>query len=679
VYAGVGDQGLYAAGGNINKFKGSRKLSLVGQSNNVNQQNFSTEDLLGVSSSSSGGNRGGGRGGRGSSNNFSVGQQSGISNTHAVGLNYVDEWSKKVKVSGSYFFNNSNNERISDLDRQYITARDSGLVYGEHNRSNSRNYNHRFNARLEIQLDSVNSLIVTPRLSFQNNDTRSSLIGDYRLQAESFERSLTNNSQSDNGGYNFANTFLFRHRFSKRGRSLSMGITIEKSIQKGDALLDAKDVTMDSSIVVDQESYTFSDSYTLSSSINYTEPVGKHGQLQLSYSPSYRKSESDKRTRNNETESQATNLDSLLSNTFDNTYINQRAGIGYRYNIKKISFNSTFNFQHAQLHSKQIFPFKATVNRAFLNIVPNVTVNYKFSQTRNLRLQYRTSANAPSISQLQNVVDNRNPLFLRTGNSNLSQDYDHNISIRYGTSDLATSKSLLILMNANFVGDNVTNTSVIARRDTTVNGVPLNRGTQLSYPINIDGFFSVRGLVTYGFPVNVLRSNMNINSGATLNNQPTLINGLRNVARNYALNQSVVLSSNISERIDFSVSMNANYTIVRNTLQRQVDNNYWNFASNVKLTWLFWKGFVFNSNITNTTYQGLSAELDQSIWFWNAGLGYKFLKDDALEVKLNAFDILNRNNSIRRDVTETYIEDSKVNVLRRYYLLTLTYRISAFK
>ena len=88
---------------------------------------------------------------------------------------------------------------------------------------------------------------------------------------------------------------------------------------------------------------------------------------------------------------------------------------------------------------------------------------------------------------------------------------------------------------------------------------------------------------------------------------------------------------------------------------------------------------MFTSNLNNTLYKGLSAESDQSIWFWNAGLGYTFLKDDVLEVKLNAFDILNQNNSISRDVTETYIEDRQTNVLTRYFMLTLTYTLRNFK
>ena len=48
------------------------------------------------------------------------------------------------------------------------------------------------------------------------------------------------------------------------------------------------------------------------------------------------------------------------------------------------------------------------------------------------------------------------------------------------------------------------------------------------------------------------------------------------------------------------------------------------------------------------------------------------------EVKLSVFDILNQNNSISRTVTETYIEDTRSNVLNRYFMLTFTYNIRKF-
>lgn len=682
VYVGAGKDGLYTAGGNINSFKGDRKVSLVGLSNNVNQQNFSNEDLLGVTSSSGGqggGNRGGGRGQRGGSN-FNVGQQSGISTTHSVGLNYSDVWGKKTEITGSYFFNQSDNERITDLGREYITQQDSGLGYREYNRGNSTNYNHRLNFRIEYTIDTANSFVVTPRLSFQKNDSESSLRGYYTDQSNSFQSNINNSNNADNKGYVFLNSILYRHRFRKRGRSLSVNVNTDVNNRDGNSYLYSENEyeAFGGITVIDQQSDQYTDSYTVSSTVAYTEPIGRRSQLQFNYTPSVTKSKTDKRTFNLD-EDGYTDLDTLLTNAFENRYISNRSGVSYRFNNRKLNFNTSVNYQHANLTSDQDFPYVFAVDRSFQNILPQATFNYRFEQGRNIRLMYRTSIDAPSISQLQNVIDNRNPLFLKTGNPELSQAYSHNVTVRYGRTSNQTSTSLLFLVSGGYTKNYITNASFIAIRDTVLNGITLNRGVQLSYPINVSGYSSVRTLLTYGLPVALLKSNMNVNTGITYSRTPAIINNNRNMANNYGFSQGVVLSSNISENLDFTLSYTANYTIVKNTLQRQSDYNYFNQTASLRLTWIFWKGFVFSSNLNNTMYRGLSSAYDQSIWFWNAGLGYKFLKDQKLEVKLNAFDILNQNNSISRDVTETYIEDRRTNVLTRYFMLMVTYNIRNFK
>src|SRR4051794_2972230 len=57
VYAGYGTDNRYTMGGNVNFFNGNRRIALIGLANNINQQNFSQQDLLGVLGTGS--NRGG--------------------------------------------------------------------------------------------------------------------------------------------------------------------------------------------------------------------------------------------------------------------------------------------------------------------------------------------------------------------------------------------------------------------------------------------------------------------------------------------------------------------------------------------------------------------------------------------------------------------------------------------
>ena len=48
LYAGYGTDERYQVGGNTSFFDGNRRISIIGQTNNINRQNFASEDLLGV-------------------------------------------------------------------------------------------------------------------------------------------------------------------------------------------------------------------------------------------------------------------------------------------------------------------------------------------------------------------------------------------------------------------------------------------------------------------------------------------------------------------------------------------------------------------------------------------------------------------------------------------------------
>jgi len=146
VYGGYGTDDRYSVGGNINFFNGARRVSIIGMANNVNQQNFSSDDMLGVSGGLGGGRRRGNQGGGG---NFGVSQNNGIVTTNSLGLNYSDKWGDKINVTGSYFYNATENAIVDNTNRQTVISENNSQVYQESQISNITNNNHRANARIE--------------------------------------------------------------------------------------------------------------------------------------------------------------------------------------------------------------------------------------------------------------------------------------------------------------------------------------------------------------------------------------------------------------------------------------------------------------------------------------------------------------------------------------------------
>jgi hypothetical protein len=678
-YGGYGTEDRYNAGAVLNVLKENSRFTFLALSNNINQQNFSVQDLFGLASGSS--RR---RGYRLPSEvtNFLVGPQSGVSITHSLGLNYSGSIGKRFKVTGSYFFNGSDVENNQNLTRTTFVEEDSNQFYNEASLQESQNFNHRINLRLEYQIDSNNSVIATPKLSLQANNSKNNLNGLSQLQTEQAINSLINNNGATVEGYNFSNNLLLRHKFAKRGRTLSVNFGTDFNNQDADNYLLSinefyRTITVSDSI--DQITDNISEGNTLSTRVTYTEGIGKKGLLQVSYDGRKRFTETDKFTFNKE-QNEYTAIDSTLSNAFTNDYTTHKGGLDYSYTFGRgTSISVGADYQYAILDVDQKFPDAINVNRTFNNVLPNVSVRWAVSKTKNIRIRYRTRTNAPSAAQLQNVVNNTNPILLSTGNPNLQQEYNHFVFGRYRLTNPDKGRMLFFILLGSATQNYISNSTIIADRDTTINGVALNRGTQLTSPVNLDGNWNTRGFIFYNVPIKFIKSNFSTRSGVSYSRVPALINNQTNFSNTTNFSERITISSNISKNVDFTIGYSANYNVVKNTILPELNNNYFFHTASARLTWIFWKNIVFRTDANQTLYSGLSDAFNQNYLLWNASIGKKFLKGKSGELSLSVFDLLNQNNSINREVTQTFVEDTRTQVLNRYFMLTFTYTLRAYK
>ncbi len=693
VFAGYGTDDRYTAGGNVSFFNNARRISLVGLVNNVNQQNFSSQDLLGVTSTGNrggGGQRGGGGGGNfrggGGGNNFTVGQQNGIAKTNAFGINYSDAWGKKVDVSGSYFFNNSNTSNIQSISQQNILRKDSSTYYDENTPiSNSKNYSNRANFRLTYRIDSNNTILITSGLNFQNNNSVNFVNGaTYRdVDRQNLLSQTVNDINSKTWGNNLSNQVLFRHAFPKRGRSISLGINGNFSDKNGQNYLTAvnkyyKFTTRTDSL--QQLSNQKNNNNQYSFNLVYTEPVGKKAQVQLNYNPSFSKNSADQETFNYDNGStKYSRFDTSLSNKFDNTYNTQNTGLTYRYGDRDNMVSAGISYQYSELKSDQVFPQMSHINNSYSNILGNAFARFKLSSRSNLRIIYRSSVSPPSVTQLQNVINNSNQLFYSTGNPDLQQQYTNNLITRYTYTNSAKSQSFFANIFLSTINNYVANAIYSSEKDSVLTStITLHPGTQISKPVNLNGYISARSFFTFGMPLKFIKSTLNWNGGASYTKLPGLINNVDNISNTYNYNLGAVLASNISENIDFTLSYSANINTVKNTIQSTSNNNYFSRSAGITANLLTKKGLFFQNDLSNEYYKGLSGVYNTNYWLWNIAVGQKFLKNEMGELKLSVFDLLKQNKAITRNITNSYIQDVQNQVLQQYFMLTFTYKLKTF-
>jgi hypothetical protein len=689
VYAGYGENERFQAGITTNIFLGKQRFSILGMSNNINQQNFSTEDLSGFFSSgrsgggenrmSFGGGGGGGFPGSFNRGDFLVGQQNGNNTTHSYGVNYTDVWSNKVTANMSYFFNLARNNTSQLIERQYYLNENLSRQYDESSLSSRSNYNHRFNARLEYKINDDNTIMLIPRFSAQKTNSEISSEATMAMLMQSFQNYSNTINNRDWDGMNFGNTLIYRLRLNEKGRSLSTRLNNNFNNNELLYVLDAREWSGGGMIInsdtTRQQSTTKTLNQSHSGNITYTEPAGKNSMIQASYAISYTNNQSERKTNDFDVVANAFNqLVPELSSDLNSGYLTHRAGAGYRYRTDKYNFLLEMAWQQATLEAQQKLPYANKTNYSYGNLMPSVQFNYNFSRSEVARFMYRTFTNGPSAAQLSDVVDNTNPLLLSSGNPKLQQSYSHFLTGSYNLTRITKGKSFMGFIFMNITDNYIGNSLIIARNDTLLeNGYTLPAGAQYSRPENLKGLVNLRSSLTIGFPLRKIKSNINLTGGFAWTSTPSLINKLQNTTNTYTATGGATLSSNISQNLDFTIGYRLNHQTTQNKLRPQSGNTFFYHVGEAKLAWTVKKKWIVRNDINNLFYNGLGDNFNENYWLWNINLGRKLFENNRGEITIGVYDLLNQNRSVTQNVTDTYIENARYNVLNRFLMFTFTY------
>ena len=696
IFAGIGTNETYSAGGNASFFKNDRRISLVGNFNNINQQNFGTQDLLGITGNNNRGTMGGAGGPRGGmsggayrgpgapAESFTVNQTNGINTTNAIGINFGDKW-KNTTITGSYFYNNSSNNNESSSRTNIFEGNQFGFQIND---AIADNFNHRINARIEHKIDSNNMLFFIPSISFQTNKSNNKATINSYLNADDSLFNSNNASVNDRNGYNIRNNVMFRHSFRKKGRILSLGITQNHTKNDGTTNIDGNFRFYNNDgtpVLPDSIQRQFIDATSngesWSGNFTYNEPFGKKGksQVQFEYNPGIQKNNSDQQTFKYDGTAYAL-FDTSLTNAFNNKILTNNGGITYRFTRSKdeqLSFG--VSYQQSQLKSERTFPVVTSVNQTFSNILPNANWRRKISNYANIRMFYRATTIFPTINQLQDVVNLSNPTAVSTGNDSLKQSYTHYFGGRYTYTNTKNNRSFFTGMFVQKSADFISNATYITSKDSTIQSdVIIKKGSQFSKPVNLDGYVNLRSFMNYSFSVKAIKTTINLNASLFYSKLPGMINYILTNTTTFQYNAGFTIASNISQYVDYNINYNAAINKAQTIGSVTTNNNYVNHNLSGSLNLLSKSGWFIQNELTYQVFDGLSGGFDQNFTLWNAAVGKKCFKEKTGELKISVFDILKQNQSVGRNITNTFLEDTRNMVLSQYFMLTFSYNLKNF-
>jgi hypothetical protein len=686
-YAGYGSEKRYDAGLIANHFKGATQTNVIAKSNNTNNIGFTLSDMMGMFSNGGGmmsggqnaggangfggGNGGGmnlvnmsGRGGGGGNvGGLSLGSTTGggITTSSQAGLNYRDTWSKHFDVNGSYFYNYASKENQNQSLRKNF-LQDSTIATAENTFSRSRNENNRLNLNIVSTIDSFNSVIYHPSLSVQKSNTYS----DDTLLSNSSTGKILNQGRTTNAnagdGYNWSNNLLWRRKFRKPGRTFSVALTSTWSDN------DREGYTLNNLTVLqsDQMNRTQSSTRNYGVSLSYTEALARDKILELNYNHGDNRSSSDRRTFLKNAGSGYYDLPvDQQTNRFQNANIYDRYGANLRIVKKKYNYQFGFAVQQTELESNNLSKGTAVVQKA-TNLFPMASFNYQFQRSRSLRFNYRGRTNQPTVGQLQDVANLDNYPYITRGNPSLKQEFSHNLMLSYNFFDLVKFRNLFLFL---------TYSATQARISNSIEYQP--GGVQVTQPQNVSGVYNVNANFNYGLPIKHLQGgNFNTNTRIGYSQDANLINKVKNYTRNLSVTEDLRLSYNYKDNFDLGVTASVTYNQVRNTVQKTSNQSYYTHVYSADATYTLPKGFILASDVDYTFNTGLASGYNQNFAIWNASLAKQVFKNKRGEIKAAVYDLLNQNTSVYRTVNDNYIQDVRNTTLKRFFLLSFTYRIN---
>ena len=700
---GYGDGGRYEGNLSFNKFNGNQRLSFLFNANNINKQGFSFSDIISAMGGFSGmggsrnsdggggggfGGSGGGTGGmqmtstRGGGNSFFGGASAtGITKSLSAGLNFNNEFGTKLKISGSYFLSSTNNEQQQNTYRQTFFPDDSITYQTKNSFSNNKNQNHRFNVKVEYQIDSMHSILYTPSLTLQHsenmNEDSSSTRSSTPLQQYLALTSSTDNT-NERDGLNLSNNILFRKKFHRTGRTVTLGYTNTYGNSSSDGFnispikfFKPDGTTRDNSNQNQQNKQeTKTNNNTVS--LSYTEPVGLNKLIEVNYAYTDNNSSSDKKVFNYNTATgkyDITNL--LLTNSFKNGFVANRFGTNFRVQEKKYNYQLGVAVQRATLTSdsyQALLGKDSVTNQAYTNFFPTANFNWTPSRTKGMRISYRGRTNQPSVTQLQNVLDFSNPLFVKTGNPELNQEFSHNFNLGYNTFNILTFKYL------------AANISFSATRNKIVNSIDtLNKAVQLTKPVNLNGAFTTTSFFTVGLPFKnpkLKGSSLNFTTVALFNRDISLLYKQENVGKTLTLTQTAGANFSLKEKWDLSANASLSYYKIKYSVNTALNESYFSQTYSADVAYTFKKNFILSTDIDYYVNSGRADGFNQSIPLWNASMSKQLFKKKNAELKLSVNDILNQNKSITRNNGDNYIEDVQSVVLKRYFMVSFLFNLN---
>jgi len=582
---------------------------------------------------------------------------SGKSGDYTLGAN-INLAGNKNKISADISYKLNGNNILNEKETYRVNyIKDSSFVYDNSSKNESKSNSHIFNGVI-TRRGKKSMIEIKPMVRFSYGDFSNST--KYKTTGGK-SGILLNEGESTNSGKrnseSISTDFQIVTRLSKARRTLS----INGSLGYGREASDGRNRILNKS---DQKYNTDNKSLDLSALISYTEPVTKKMVLGANYGLSSSFSFQDKETYNRDINGNFKNLDTLLSDKSDNTEFKQNIELF----LQKPKGKGETSFYKIGISVLPSYLKRSAesdyFDKWFINVAPKAELRITTPKHFVFFLVYKANVRTPQLSQMMPVPDNTDPLYFRMGNKGLKSEYEHNIDLNLsqitGFSG-GNVNSIGISANASYFTNRIVNKSWFD-----------NNGVQFSMPFNDRGDYFINTRLLFSQPFFKGKIQLGSTTSAGFYNNVSYVDGKRNSTKREVSGENVSINVNIGE-LSLYTGASFNYEKSENSIYPGKINMTWRNSIDGNIRYMLPFEIDFKTSLSYQFFTGYTGQNDKPYLLWNADISRPVIKN-KLVFTISARDILNQNKSIQRTVTDFYIQETRYNIIRQYFLFTITYK-----
>ncbi|MFZ4929951.1 outer membrane beta-barrel protein [Chryseobacterium sp. Mn2064] len=658
---GYGSDKRYEGSGMVSYFKGDTKVSLMLSSNNINSKSVSGDNVF----DNMGSIRGGGTQSSGG----------GIQRSSTIGLNYNDKLSTDADLDNlSLKYSQSNQETASKVSRTNLLPNNILKTNSENNGENeSRQYN--FDNSTRIKLDPETNIYISP--SFSRSESNSS---SRSKSSTSKNDQLLNESQSSSFSNSQNNTFSpdisFSKNLKKKGRSVSarMNTSISESLtntvnQSQNTFYGESGTTADNRNQL-QKNRSQGNDYSFTA--GYTEPISDSASISLEINYNSKLSR-DFRDFNDfdETTGQYSKYNILLSNSMEQKINQFSPELSFYLTKKKVSAWTNVNLDISDMKVYSVFKGQNyELKKNF--VLPRYMVNFQYALSDRQRLIFSNSSSftVPSAEKLIPYKDESDPLVTYIGNPDLKNSWMNSSMISFNSYNMASGTNYYINAGFTYRNNDVINYTRYddtGKQIVTYDNISGNKGFNISSSLSKTFKWQDKKLViSPRFMMSYMYNNSSINGQLIKSNA-------------YNMSPTLNLNFDIRDKLSIKPSYRINYNFSKYSNSDIKSVNTTSQSLKLELTnYLFQSRLIFGNDFEYNTNSNIAAGFKKDFYFWNTSLGYSFYKKQ-FTAKVKIYDVLNQNQSVKRNITDTYFEDREDLILKRYIMFSLSMKLNQFK